>query len=257
MSTTMKVITVILSFYILVACNSENSSTNPGTQTSYGVGGSTAKFTIQNNHLITIEDHDIQIFSLANPSEPVLVNAYYTPTTITLETIYPYQTNRILLGTNTGAIIMDHSTPGTITEIAFPEHVTSCDPVIAKDDYMYITLRNGRSCSLVNNVNGVNQLLIYDISDITQPELKKTIELDQPYGLSIKDTSLFICYEQGVIEFDITNPLEPAQIDTYDMPCNDIIASTQPMVLTGDDGIRLVQKDNANLIELAIIRKGT
>ena len=152
---------------------------------------------------------------------------------------------------------MDHSTPGTITEIAFPEHVTSCDPVIAQGDYMYITLRNGRRCSLVNNVNGVNQLLIYDISDITQPELKKTIELDQPYGLSIKDTSLFICYEQGVIEFDITNPLEPAQIDTYDMPCNDIIASTQPMVLTGDDGIRLVQKDSANLIELAIIRKGT
>lgn len=109
----------------------------------------------------------------------------------------------------------------------------------------------------MNNVNGVNQLLIYDISDITQPELRKTIELDQPYGLSIKETSLFVCYEDGVLEFDITNPLEPAQIGDFDMSCNDIIASTQPMILTGDDGIRLVQKDSTNLIELAIIRKGT
>ena len=249
-----KKILLFVACLIIVACG---ESSDGEVQTSNGVGGSTAKFTIQNNHLITIEDHDIQIFSLANPSEPVLVNAYYTPSTITLETIYPYQTNRILLGTNTGAIIMDHSTPGTITEIAFPEHVTSCDPVIAKDDYMYITLRNGRSCSLVNNVNGVNQLLIYDISDITQPELRKTIELDQPYGLSIKETSLFVCYEDGVLEFDITNPLEPAQIGDFDMPCNDIIASTHPMILTGDDGIRLVQKDSTNLIELAIIRKGT
>ena len=250
----LKNILLFIACLTIVACG-ESSDSAP--QTSNSVGGSTAKFTIQNNHLITIEDHDIQIFSLANPSDPVLVNAYYTPNTITLETIYPYQANRILLGTNTGAVIMDHSTPGTITELAFPEFVTSCDPVIAQGDYMYITLRNGSSCNLVNNVDGVNQLLIYDISDITQPELKKTIELDQPYGLSIKDTSLLICYEQGLIEFDISNPIEPTQIGDYDMPCNGIIASTQPMVVTGDNGIRLVQKDSANLIELAIIRKGT
>ncbi|GAA6134506.1 hypothetical protein NBRC116188_12950 [Oceaniserpentilla sp. 4NH20-0058] len=37
---------------------------------------------------------------------------------------------------------------------------------------------------------------------------------------------------------------------------SDIIAATDPMILTGEDGIRLVQDNNLGLTELAIIRQG-
>ncbi|MEY8204143.1 MAG: hypothetical protein RPR40_03625, partial [Bermanella sp.] len=37
------------------------------TNTGTGVGGSTARFTIQKNHLITIEDHQVKVFSLSQP----------------------------------------------------------------------------------------------------------------------------------------------------------------------------------------------
>ena len=120
---------------------------------------------------------------------------------------------------------------------------------------MYVTLRDGKNCGLVSNVEGVNQLLVYDIHDITQPLLQKTIELNKPYGLGIKGDSLFICYIEGVYEFDITDPISPIEIDNYSQQCNDIIASN-PMILTGDEGIYLVQDDDPGLTEIAIIRKG-
>lgn len=223
---------------------------------SNGVGGSTARFVIQNNHLITVEDDFLQVFSLASATQPQLTNSYYTNTNLVLETIYPYEENKIMLGTNQGAIIMDHSTHGALHEISFAGHFTSCDPVIAHNGYMYVTLRAGQNCGLVNNTQGVNQLLVYDIQDITQPNLIKTIELDQPWGLGVKDNSLFVCYAQGVLKFDISDPLAIVQTGDYSASCNDIIPS-DPMILTGDDGIRLVEDNGTGLVELAIIRKGT
>lgn len=232
------------------------SDTGPSPISSNGEAGSTARFAIQNDHLITLEDDYLQVFSLTNPTEPELTNSYYTGGGLVLETIYLYEENRILLGTNQGAIIMDHSNPGTLLEIAFAGHTTSCDPVIANGNYMYVTLRNGRDCGVIMNTEGVNQLLVFDISDIANPVLVKTMPLDQPWGLGIKDQALFVCVDNGVMKLDITNPEDPIEIQTYSAQCNDIIAS-DPMILTGDDGIRLVEDSGVGLTELSFIGQGS
>ena len=246
----------------LFACVQDSSD----TVTSTGEGGSTSRFVIQQNHLITIEETFIQVFSLENPLNPDLTNAYYVNERgLILETIYPYQTNKLLLGTTQGAFIIDHSTPGTLVTKSFARHTTNCDPVIAHGNYMYVTLRNGRSCDIIQNVNGVNRLLIYDITNageldedniLIEPQLVKTIDMDQPWGLGIKDSLLFVCVEDGVVEFDISTPEDPQEVGNYSAQCNDIIAGTEPMILTGDDGIRLMTKQGAGLTELAIIREG-
>ncbi len=94
---------------------------NSGT----GIGGSTARFTIQKNHLITIEDHQVKVFSLNQPMTPVHVAAF--DTRITMETIFPEGEERIFIGTNDGTIIMDHKEAGILQPCGGPGKLHVCD----------------------------------------------------------------------------------------------------------------------------------
>ena len=254
---------LVSSFFLLASCVTGNDTDNSDP----GVGGSTARFVIQKGHLITIDSDYLQVFSLENPEQPKIVDEFTVRWGTVLETIYPYQENRLLIGTNDGAFIMDHSTPGELSVVMIANHVTSCDPVIAHGSIMYVTLRNGRECGVdMQTDEGVNQLLVYDISELgvvdsdTQEvglaTLLKTIELDQPWGLGINGDSLFVCVNDGVVELDIATPSDPQIIGDYSAQCNDIIASTDPMILTHNSGIRLMQNSDPGLTELAVIRAG-
>jgi hypothetical protein len=102
-----------------------------------------------------------------------------------------------------------------ITEPRFPlllsqvSHLRSCDPVVAQENYAYVTLNtNSGNCGNVAN----NVLHIYDISNLSEPVLKKTMQMNGPQGLGIDGDKLFVC-DKGLKVFDITDPLNPRQID--------------------------------------------
>lgn len=240
----------IFSFTILLfGCLDSGSNNDVSTS---GVGGSTARFTIQKNHLITIEDRAISVFSLDDPYDPMHIDFFTT--NLTLETIYPFDDDKLLIGTTTGAVIMYHEPAGTLTQVSFAGHFRSCDPVIAHENYMYVTLRDGTKCG--TGETGINQLLVFDISDIRNPIKRKEIEIDQPFGLGISGDHLFICYADGVLKYDISDPEDMTQAGDYSNACEDIIASVEPMIFTNDEGIRLVQNNELGLTEMAFIRAG-
>ncbi len=235
---------------LLVGCY--DSAGSDSDVSSTGTGGSTARFVIQKNHLITVENKVINVFSLEEPYNPLHIDVI--PSRLNLETISPFDGDKLLIGTEQGAVIMQHEPPGTLSEVSFAAHFRSCDPVIAYGDYMYVTLRNGTKCA--TRETGVNQLLVFDISDITQPIKRKEIDIDQPFGLGISGNNLFVCYANGVLKFDITTPENITQIGDYSHACEDVIASTDPMIFTNDEGIRLIQDSEFGLTEMAIIRAG-
>jgi len=234
---------------LMAGCNQGNEAP---ASTGTGVGGSTARFTIQKNHLITIEDHQVKVFSLSQPMTPVHVAAF--DTRITMETIFPQGEERIYIGTNDGTIIMEHKEAGTLLEVAFVSHFRSCDPVVAHGNYMYVTLRDGNGCGVFTN--DVNQLMVFDISDVQRPELVTQININRPYGLGITDGNLFVCYANGVLQYDISDPQNIAQVADYSTACDDLIAATDPMIFTSKEGIHLVTLSDIGLTEQGIIRAG-
>ncbi len=243
-------VVVLAGFVLLASCY--DSSGSDSDVSSTGIGGSTARFVIQKNHLITVENKVINVFSLEEPYDPLHIDIISSR--LDLETISPFDGDKLLIGTEQGAVIMLHEPPGTLSEVSFAAHFRSCDPVIASGDYMYVTLRDGTKCA--TGVTGVNQLLVFDISDITQPIKRKEIDIEQPFGLGISGNNLFVCYKNGVLKFDITDPENIAQIADSSNACEDVIASTDPMIFTNDEGIRLVQDHELGLTEVAIIRAG-
>jgi len=134
----------------------------------------------------------------------------------------------------------------SIAEPRFPTklcqaiHFRSCDPVVAQGQYAFVTLNTlASNCGPVPN----NVLEVYDITNPTNPVLKKTMSLKGPTGLGVDGAKLFVC-DKGLKVFDITDPLNPRQIDdladidevdirsTYDViPINGLL------ILTAKEGL--------------------
>jgi hypothetical protein len=151
----------------------------------FGVGGSMARFTIVNNYLYAVSNSDLNVISIASATNPVhsgKVNIGWG-----IETIYPFS-NRLFIGSNSGMFIYDISNPAQPTQAGSFSHVRSCDPVIADNNFAYVTLRSGNACQGFSN-----QLDVLDISNISHPVLVKSYEMKNPHGLSKDGSTLIIC----------------------------------------------------------------
>ncbi len=175
------------------------SSNSSGAGGGTGIGGSMARFTIVNDYLYVVDDFNLNVFDLTQPTTPTQASTVNIGWGI--ETIFPYE-DKLFIGSNSGMFIFDNSNPTMPSMLASFAHATACDPVVVKDNFAYVTLRDGTNCEGFNN-----QLDLVDISNITNPFLVKSFPMDNPHGLSIKNNSLFLCEGSfGLKSFDITDP---------------------------------------------------
>lgn len=209
---------------------------------TYGTGGSTAKFTLQNSSLYTVDQSQLKVFNLQNAEKPAFtknINLGFG-----IETIFPYQ-DKLFIGSTTGMHIYDASDPLTPTKLSTYSHVTSCDPVIVEGNYAYVTLRSGTSCN-----QGINVLEVLDIVDPRNPKLVSQFGMINPRGLAIKNNNLFICEgANGFKTFDRTNVAKIGEnLLSFDksVKSNDVIAGPKSIIITGEDGIYQYSYPSAN-----------
>jgi hypothetical protein len=175
-----------------------------------GIGGSLARFSIIGDYLYSVSDTDLDVISLLQAQQPERVNTINLGWGI--ETIFPYQ-DKLFIGSNSGMFIFDNSNPAAPTQLSAFAHARACDPVFVKDNYAYVTLRDGSLCE-----GFVNQMDLVDITDLTNPKLEKSFPMDNPHGLTIRGNSLILCEgTNGLKAFDISDPLTLDQrlLDTY------------------------------------------
>jgi hypothetical protein len=161
--------------------NFNNNPTGGGTS----VGSSMAVFTIVNDYLYTVDDANLNAFSLKNAFHPVLESKQHI--TWNVETIFPFK-DRLFIGSMTGMFIYSISNPAQPTYVSRFDHARVCDPVIADDQFAFVTLRNGTQCG-----GFTNQLDVLNIESITNPVLVKSFPFSNPHGLSKDRNVLFVC----------------------------------------------------------------
>lgn len=200
-----------------------------------GTGGSMARFSLINDHLYSVGQSTMRVFSLNNPDAPALLSTVDIGWGI--ETIFPHE-DKLFIGSVSGMQIWDNSEPSAPFFLSEFRHARACDPVFVKDNYAYVTLRDGSFCQGFNN-----QLDLIDITDLTNPRLEQTFPMDNPHGLSIDDNTLFICEgEHGLKSFDISDPtkLDRNKLDhVKDIFAYDVIAmpgESDILLMIGEDG---------------------
>lgn len=214
---------------------------------SVGVSGSMARFTLLNNYLYTVTSTDLHVFNISQPDNPVYTNKVAVGWQI--ETIYPFR-NHLFIGSQTGMFIYNADNPAAPTKVSMFSHATVCDPVIADNDFAYVTLRTGTNCRGV-----LNQLDILDIQNLQSPVMVKSYRLTNPHGLSKADNILFICDgTAGLKVYDATRVTDLKLLKTLEgIHAYDVIAQNNLAVVVAKDG--LYQYDYSNLSDVKLRSK--
>jgi len=167
-----------------------------------------------------------------------------------VETIYPLK-NRLFVGTNNGMYMYDvQSSPSNPSLIGQFTHVRGCDPVIADDNYAYVTLNDSSAC-----LGFVNELQIIDIRDVSNAVEVKFYQLTHPVGLSKDGNNLFICDGKDGLKVynaaDVKNLQLIKQLkDAIDY---DVVAQNGIAIVMTSNGI--YQYDYSDLTNIHLISK--
>lgn len=212
----------------------ESTSQTKNAISGSGLGGSMAQFTVIDGYLYTIDYKTLNIFDLADADHPALTESIDMG--VGMETVF-HQNGNLFIGANDGVHIYDVSNPRSPMEVSEFEHVTSCDPVVANDQYAFATLRGGTECG-----GNLSLLDIIDISDIYNPSLITEAELTNPYGLGLSAVDADILYVcdgySGLKAYDISNVATTGTADLI-------------MHVSDFEAVDIISTDDNNMIVLA------
>ncbi len=235
----------ILFFAVLVltGCSDDNLASNVESDT--GVGGSYARFLALNEHLYIVDDSSIKTFNLTNAATPQEIDKQEIGERI--ESIFHFD-GRLFVGSGGGLFIYEIGPDGIPTQLSATEYFNTfdtfaCDPVVANTTHAYVTLNSleevDRPCGNDPFTLEVNELRVYDISDITEPQLIADYQLSAPKGVGIDGNLLFVCdNDEGLKIYNIDDPLNLELVITFgNFTAFDVIPLNGTLLVVGPDNV--------------------
>jgi hypothetical protein len=229
----------------MVATPSASVAANAAASNKTGTNGSMARFSIIKNFLYTVGYSDLTAFDISDPLKPVFASSVQVD--FHVETIYPLK-DRLFVGTNNGMYMYNvQATPSTPALIGQFTHVRGCDPVIADDNYAYITINDSSACLGSNN-----ELQIIDIKDFANSYMVTSYQLTHPVGLSKDGNKLFVCDgKEGLKIYDASDVTKLKLIrQLHDSEVYDVISENGLAIVVAKDGIYQYDYSDAGNIHL-------
>ncbi|WP_290699711.1 hypothetical protein [Lacinutrix sp.] len=235
----MKKYSIILVLLLVLGCDSDSSDSGSiASDSSTGQGGSLARFTTFNDYLYTVDNQDLNVFSITNNEQPVQVNE--VPIGFNIETLFNYK-DFLFIGSQNGMFIYSVESPETPEFLSEAQHFTACDPVVANFTHAFVTLHSDIGCG-----NTLNELQIYNVEDLQNPLLISTRNLTRPIGLGLYNDYLIVCDDEVKI-FDISNPENAQLVHNINRDAFDVIIQNNLLILVGDSGIYQYNLDETNI----------
>lgn len=228
------------------------SSSSGAAGSTYGVGGSMARFGLYKDFLYIVNQSSLLTFKLNSNSEVTLLNTGYV--NWNAETIF-ITDNHLFLGTRNGLIVMSLEVPQKPVQKGSFTHMTACDPVVIKGDLAFVTLKGGTTC----RGGTLNQLDVIRMSNgYSSFQLLKSYPMYGPQGLGIDDDLLFLCDgDAGLKIFNAADPLTISQNLIASFPsinAYDVIPMNNYLFMIGEKGFMLYDYSNIqNIKQIGII----
>ena len=215
-----------------------------GVKAMTGIAGSMSRFSIVNNYMYAVNIANLNVLDISILNDPQLQNTVYAGWNI--ETIYPFK-NKLFLGSSNGMFIFDISNPVAPAREGSVQHFRACDPVVADDNYAFVTLRSGTFCQGTNN-----QLDVINVQNVRSPQLVKTYGLSNPHGLAKDGDLLFICDgTDGLKVYNASNVFSLQLLDRVkNIETYDVIAWNNRLLVVAKGGLYQYNYTNPNSLSL-------
>ena len=206
-----------------------------------GNGGSLARFKIVHEYLYVVDESDLIVFEISNLSEPIFLGTEFVGRDI--ETIF-HNDGFLYLGSSSGMFIYSLAVPGQPMYVSTISHILGCDPVVVKDNYAYVTIRGGNFCG-----QEVSELDVINISNKYNPYIESVVELTEPYGLGVRNESLYV--SDGAAGIKLFNISDPTTIflenEFIDVEILDIIPLEDKLLMVGENVLYIYHYLDGNL----------
>jgi hypothetical protein len=229
-------------------CPAIAANTSTSTTGSTGTSGSLSRFAVLNNFLYTVSFSQLSSFDISNRLSPSYKNNFMVDYHV--ETVYPFK-GKLFVGTNNGVYMYDaQASPSNPTPLGEFTHVRGCDPVVADDNYAYVTINDSSACLGFNN-----ELQIVNIQNLSNSFLVQSYQLTHPIGLSKDGNNLFVCDgTDGLKVYDASNVSNLQLIKQLkNGEAIDVIAENGLAIVVASDGI--YQYDYSDLSNIHLISK--
>lgn len=214
-----------------INCGTYYTASSTAPSTSSGVAGSMARFATMTDYMYAVSNSELKIININSPADPVFIKNQ--PIGWSIETIFPYK-NKLFIGAGSSMSIYDVADPVNPVQISWAGHWCSGDPVVADDNFAYVTLHDADLCR-----NKVNELDIYDLDMASNARLRKIYPLTNPHGLSKDGDLLFICDgADGLKVFDVSDVFNMKAIKHFPaFNAYDVIALNNIAYVTASNGL--------------------
>lgn len=240
----------ILSF--LISCGNEG-----GDLPSIGTNGSYTGMVIVEDFMYRVDDENLTTFDVSDPEAIQHVDRQTVG--FLIESIF-HMEGILFIGSGEALHIFEINDKGIPERKSqtnysnFSLEQTPCDPVISDGNHAFVTLSTtetpNEQCTRFVNVN---ELRIYDITDLTDPIEVNLIEMINPKGLSYDDNLLFVCENIGGLKvFDKSDVLDLQLIYHFDnINAYDVIAKDGLLIVIGKGAI--YQYDYNSILDMKLI----
>ncbi len=224
---------------IITSCEKNTSASSDSAST--GKGGSLARFTIAANHLYLADYSTLEVYDIS-AGTAMKKNSINIGGGV--ETIFPYK-DKLFIGSRDGMFIYSISNPDNPVKLGAALHVRTCDPVVADDQYSYVTLRGSGQCGAAQD-----GLYIYDVKDIMNPKQLSLLPMQSPFGLGIVDSVVFVCRSTlGLTAVNVKDRGKPKEMYTVrDATYVDVIPYDNLLICYVTTGILLYDLSNLERI---------
>ncbi|HKJ42957.1 MAG TPA: hypothetical protein VKA27_12765 [Sunxiuqinia sp.] len=227
--------------------STSSSGVGGGGGTTFGVGGSMARFGLYKDFLYTIDQSKLYTFKINDLENPEKVNKQNIGWNV--ETMFIYN-DHLFFGTTSGMLVYSleiEQNPAFINQYS---HITSCDPVVVQNDLAFVTLHDGNSCG-----RSVNRLDILKLGEnYGTLSLLKSYPMANPHGLGIDGDLLFICDgDAGLKIYDASDPMQISSHQIAEFPninTYDVIPVNNYLFMIGNDGFYLYDYNDIQHITL-------
>lgn len=252
-----KILTILFITLLCVSCATENA-TSPVSNS--GTNGSYSGMIIVGNFMYRVNTEELTTFDVTDPQD--IVQKDRQTVGFLIESIF-HMEGILFIGSGVALHIFEIGEDGIPFRKSqtnyenFSQEQTPCDPVISDGNHAFVTLSSVQSIEIdVNNLCFrsvlINELRVYDIADLSNPEEVSRIEMINPKGLAYDGNYLFVCENEGGLKvFDKSNVLDLQLIHHFEgINTYDVIAKDGLLIVIGQGAIYQYDYNSIDDMEL-------